>query len=325
MSEKTVENVPIRDDHHDHESFIPVGRVTGASPGPRLAVIGGIHGSEYAAHEGVYRFWQDVDPDTIAGTIDVVLAADVTAMLRHFHHDNPIDGENLGRVFPGDPDGTLTEVIAHEITERVLQSPDAVVDCHGGEFNEDIDLYSITYRTGDTEVDEAMMGLARAAGFPFIEVKDATDGNFGGGATAIAAEKGIPAVTIEAGGGGRMEPRHVQATYTGIWNALRHLDMIEKDPVPYDGEPVELAHAHFVRTESAGIFDPVVNNDHWVEHGDHIATIRDFDGSVLEEVHAPDDGVVIMTWDARVIDEGGIAAFIGTIVDSGIETDGQPY
>lgn len=324
MSTKTFEKIPIVDQHNDHESYIPVGTIDGAGDGPTVTVVGGIHGSEYAAHEGVYRFWREIDPAEVSGTINVVLAADVTAMLAHFHHNNPIDGKNSGRGFPGDPDGTLTEVFGHEISERFLTDVDAVIDCHGGEFNEDIDLYSITYETGDADLDEAMLGLARAAGFPFIERKDATDGDFGNGPIAVAGANGIPAVVVEAGGGGRMEDRHVEATRLAIWNVMYHMGVVEGTPVPYAGEPIVLGHAHFVTTTEAGIFEPAVTNDTWVQAGDHLATVRDFDGTVLEEVESPADGVVIMTWDARVIDEGGIAAFIGSLEASDAPSN-APY
>lgn len=313
MSHKSYDTIDVYDEHNDYETFIPYGIIEGDEPGPTVTVIGGVHGSEYAAHEGVHRFWQDIDPAELAGTVRVVLATDVAAMMHHAHHTNPIDGKNLNRHWPGDPDGTLTEVIAHTVTERFIEPADYLIDCHGGEFNEYIDLFTISYHTGDAELDEAIDGLATAAGLPFIQTKDVSDGSFGNTTTDTAIQRGIPAITLEAGGCGRQESRHIRATYLGIINALRHLDLLPGTPARYAGEPIDLEAGNMVRTESAGIYSAAVENGDWVEAGDTLATVYGFDGSPVEEVTAPDAGVVIMTWGARVIGEEDVAALIGVL------------
>ena len=79
----------------------------------------------------------------------MVLYADSAALEGHNAYVNPLDGKNLNRGWPGKPDATLTERIAHKITTEFIERSDAVIDVHGGEWDEDIDCFIITHRTGD--------------------------------------------------------------------------------------------------------------------------------------------------------------------------------
>ena len=117
MGSKKFVKYQVKDVENNYETFIPVGILEGSKPGPTLAVIGGVHGTEYCAHEGVQRFWGSLAPDELSGKVYVILAADVAAMCNHSLYTNPIDGKNLNRVWPGKKDGTLTEVIAYTITQ----------------------------------------------------------------------------------------------------------------------------------------------------------------------------------------------------------------
>ena len=45
---------------------------------------------------------------------------------------SPIDEKNLNRNFPGDPDGTITQQIAHYITTELIPLADIVFDVHAG-------------------------------------------------------------------------------------------------------------------------------------------------------------------------------------------------
>jgi uncharacterized protein len=314
MASKEIVKLPVRDEHNDYETYIPLGILRGRGEGPALAVLAGVHGSEYAAHEGVTRFWHALDPDEISGTVYVVLAADVAAMCQHQQYTNPVDGKNLNRVWPGKADGTLTEVIAHTITNEVTSKADAVIDCHGGEYDEYIDLFIITHSTGDEELDSRTVDFAMALGMPFVEVTDAHGDVLGKGTGAAEAMKsGRPAVTLEAGGRGQQEERHVDGTYLSLQNALKHLGMKEGEPVFWAGKPVKIAHGVLLRSTSEGLYEPVVTISGWVEEGEVFARVRDFDGTLLEEIRAPETGVVLDVIHARAIKAGGFAGKIGVL------------
>ena len=48
------------------------------------------------------------------------------------YRTSPIDDGNLNRSFPGDPTGTVTQVIAHYIESVLMRMADYAIDLHSG-------------------------------------------------------------------------------------------------------------------------------------------------------------------------------------------------
>jgi len=313
MASKIVRNLPIIDPSTGTETYIPVGTATGGD-GPVLCVIGGVHGTEYAAHEGVLTFWDRIKPDQLKGEVRVVLAADVTAMVAHSAYVNPFDGKNLNRVWPGDPDGTLTERIAHAITTSCIEGSDAVIDVHGGEWDEDIDCFIITHSVGDSELDRRTVGLAMALGFTYVEVTDSDGPSLGRGTgSAEAMRSGRPAMTLEAGGAGERQPQYVMAHVHALENALRHMGIVEGAPILFDGASVLLDHGILIKSTAEGLYRPAVKVGDWYEAGQLFAEVLDLEGAVLEEITVPESGPVLDVIIARTIKAGGFGGKIGVV------------
>jgi predicted deacylase len=314
MARKTVTKHTVHDRHNKVETFIPIGVLEGDEPGPTLAVVSGVHATEYAAHDGAAKFWAWVKPEDVRGRIFVVLCADVTAQAAHTMYTNPVDGKNLNRVWPGKEDGTLTEVIAHAITQRVVRHADALVDCHGGEYDEDIDLFTITHSAGNPDVDKRARDLAVACGLPFAEVIDIRGGPIGAGTGAgEAIRAGVPAITLECGGRGLKIKRHVLGTFSAIVNAARHVGCLPGEVKPWSGKPVVIDHGIMLRTKEAGIYAPVVTAGAWIEEGALFSRVYDFDGTLLEEIRAPEAGVVLDVIVGRTIKANAFCGKIGVL------------
>jgi predicted deacylase len=314
MSGKKVVKLAVKDVHNDVETFIPLGIVEGKGPGPTLAVVGGVHASEYAAQDGVVRFWESLDPAEFSGKVLAVLAADVMAMCAHHMYTNPVDGKNLNRSFPGKKDGTLAEVIAYTLMEEVAKKAGAVIDCHGGEYDEHMAPYVITSVKGDPELDKKTLDLAMALGVPFVEVADASGEWLGGNTLQGAAVlSGRPGMVIEAGGRGERDERSIAAIFNALQNALKHLGMKPGQPVPWAGKPVRLDHGALVKSTKAGLFEPMVAVGDWIEKDAVFARVRDFDGTLLEELCASEAGAVITVIAARAIAANGFAGKIGVV------------
>ncbi|MCY4622541.1 MAG: succinylglutamate desuccinylase/aspartoacylase family protein, partial [bacterium] len=124
MSSKQIVSFDVTDPVNDYTARIPVGVAISDEDGPGLAVIGGVHGTEYAAQDATVEFWNEIDASKMRGSVRVVLCADTAALEGHSAYVNPIDGENLNRMWPGDPNGTLTQRIAHAITTEVISQSD---------------------------------------------------------------------------------------------------------------------------------------------------------------------------------------------------------
>jgi predicted deacylase len=314
MAGKQLMKLKIKDAHNDVETYIPLGIIEGEKEGPTLAVVGGIHASEYAAQDAVLRFWKTVTPENLAGSAIVVLAADVTAICAHHIYTNPVDRKNLNRSFPGKADGTLSDIIAHTLMEEVVRKADAVIDCHGGEFDEHMAPYVITSVKGDEALDEKTLGLAMALGVPFVEVADASGEWLGGNTLQGAAVlSGRPGMVIEAGGRGERDAGSVGVIYNALMNALRHLGMIPGTPVPWAGKPVRLKCGLLVKSTQAGLFESEVCTGDWIQEGSVFGRVLDFEGNPLEELRASDSGTVLTVIAARAVSANGFAGKIGVI------------
>jgi predicted deacylase len=296
------------------KTFVPLGIAEGNNPGPTLAVIGAIHASEYAARNSAVRLWKSLDPEELSGTVLVVLAADVMAFCTHHIYTNPVDGKNLNRSFPGKEDGSLAEVLAYTLMEEVVKKADAVIDCHGGEFDEYMAPYVITSTSGDEVLDRKTLDLAYALGIPFIEVVDATGEWLGGNTLQGAAVlTGRPGMVFEVGGRGEEDEQDTAAGFNALQNALKHLGMLPGKPVPWGGKPVWLERGIIVKSTEGGVFERSVMVGDWVEKGDVFGRVYDFDGTLLEEIQAEDAGVVLTVISAPAIKPDGFAGKIGVL------------
>ena len=55
----------------------------------------------------------------------------------------PADGKNLNRSFPGDPDGSYAEVLAHELFETFMAGSDVLLDLHAGDLPESLEPFCL--------------------------------------------------------------------------------------------------------------------------------------------------------------------------------------
>lgn len=84
----------------------------GREAGPLVVATAGIHGDEYEGIQAVWKVYESLVPDEMRGDFLGVPIAHVTAY-RTISRDSPLDGKNLARTFPGQPEGTVTERLAH--------------------------------------------------------------------------------------------------------------------------------------------------------------------------------------------------------------------
>src|SRR5205823_5151203 len=93
----------------DAATSIPVIVINGAKPGPTLALVAGSHGTEYASILALQKLAQSADPGELSGALIVVPLVNLPSFAQKVPHLNPVDGKNMNRFFPGQPDGSQTE------------------------------------------------------------------------------------------------------------------------------------------------------------------------------------------------------------------------
>jgi predicted deacylase len=289
----------------DSGTSIPFTIIHGATPGPVLALVAGTHGAEYVPIIALQRLRTAIDPAALSGTVVLVHVANMPSFLGRTVYYSPVDGQNLNRVFPGKPNGTLSERIAHALTQEVIARATHVVDLHGGDGNESLRPYAYWITTGDPAVAQASRAMAVAFGLDRIVIdRDRpTDPLASSFLSNTAILRGKPAITTEVGDRSRADEEMVALTLRGVASLLRHLGMQEDGPPPA-GEPVWIARDVVLRAGFTGIFYPAVAKGDRVAAGAAIGRITDFHGQTLEDVRAPFAGEILYVVDTPPISKG---------------------
>ena len=296
------------------DARIPVSVLNGARPGPVLALVAGTHGYEYPPITALQRVRADLDPAELSGTVILVHIANPPSFLGRSIYYSPVDGKNLNRVYPGRADGTLTERIAHVITQEIIERADYLVDLHGGDGNEALRPYVYMPVTGNRELDEASRGMAMAFGIDHIVIDEGRlrDRNDSLYVDQTALTRGTPAITTETGQLGSNDEQWVEMAERGIYNLLRHLEMLDGNVRETKGI-VWLTDYRVIASPGTGIFRAAVRDGYAVAEGGLLGVLVDFFGEEVAEIHSPFAGVVNYVVATPPVSKGEPVAMVSRI------------
>ncbi len=289
--------------------------VAGAKPGLTLFVNAGVHGGEYPAIEAVIRLSKALDPQKISGTVILLPVLNLPAFRNRTMFVCPVDNVNPNRVFPGDPNGSYSEQMAHALINEFVVHADAYVDLHGGDIPEALVPFCIC-RGGNEVVDVKSKELAMAFGLPYVltvnkPIQPAHRAGVAGSSSYVAAaERGVPAILAEAGGVGQLQEDAVELLVNGVLRVMAHLEMIGKIDMSVP-KPTMLTAFEWVYAKNAGMFYPSVAAGDNIGKAQEIGTVGDLFGDVLETVIAPVSGVVLFLTVNPSVLENGVLMGIG--------------
>jgi predicted deacylase len=291
---------------------VPVIARAGAGAAPRLTVLAGVHGCEYAPMAAVRRWARALAGRELRGTVRAVPVLNIPAFRARAPFVVPDDGKNLNRCFPGDPGGSLADRLAHAAFTQLIAGSDALVDVHAGDMVEALEPFAL-YDAGPAEA--RALELATAYGLGYVIRQEPGPGRAVGGTTSTAAaDAGIPAIIAEAGGCGMVEPAAVDAHVHGLDRVLALLGMAG-DPAPAAdpaGAPVRLDRFLWLRSTSEGWWEPSVRPGEQVAKGQVLGTVSSLDGAqVLQSVTAPAPGVPMFITSSPAVAAEGLLLGLG--------------
>jgi predicted deacylase len=277
---------------------IPVTLISGKEEGPRVAATGGIHGCEYPGIESAIRLAAKLDPAKVKGSVVVVHVSNPPSFFARSIYVGPFDGKNLNRVFPGDPQGTASDRIAHAIFSNVISGSDYYIDLHGGDMIEKLIPFTIFCSEADKKVVETSKAMVAAYGIPYAVASSGAGGTYG-----TAARAGIPSILAEAGGMGVLDEESVQIHLEGLERVLRYTGTIGAGyAISAKGasqkgagkkEVTFLGSFPWLRSDTRGLLYLGVDVGDRVKKGQHVGVIKDYFGKVLKELEAPETGIVL--------------------------------
>jgi uncharacterized protein len=289
----------------EHPAFIARGE---AGDGPKLSLIAGIHGCEYSSIAAVTKFMNELDTGELKGTVTAVPVVSMEAFRQRSPFVVPVDGKNLNRCFPGSDDGTYTDVLARAIYETLIEPADVLLDLHGGDQVEALEPFT-TYDPSDLEWRSHQ--IAAAFNFPYVICERPAEGGLRGMTTSAAATAHIPGVIAEAGGRGLLEEHATTLLVNGVRNALRVLDMLPGPPEPAPPNQRRVGSFIWLRATEEGWWEWAVQPGEEVGSGQVLGRIRNLWGDVLEEIAAPQAGVVLFITSSPAVVADGLLLGLG--------------
>lgn len=304
------------------EVRIPVAIFHGVSDGPVLCISGGVHGYEYSSIEAVQRIFGLIDPAKLSGTVVVVPVVNPPSFESRGPQGGwsnafqcPIDGININRIFPGNPEGTMGYQIAYVFMSQVIPKIDFLIDCHGGDLNEELSPYVIVGAGGDKEKTKGLEILAASYDTDLVSISTSK-----GGSCFAASQLGKPAIVAEAGGFGRLDENAVRWHVDGMLNVMKRLKMIVGTPNKPREQRIRKRYNLIVKR--GGIcYSPQLGVR--VKKGDQIGQVKDMFGNVVETVTSPVDGVVSFRRNSLSINSND--RILGLTPDEDITPPERPY
>ena len=300
----------------DAATNIPVIVINGVKPGPKIAIVAGSHGTEYASIIALENLIQSVTPAELSGTLIIVPLVNLASFAQKVPHLNPVDGKNMNRMFPGKADGTQTERALWAIAGQVIDQCDYLIDLHGGDLDENLRRYSYWPQTGKGQLDAISRGMALAFGLDHIIIQR-NQAPAVSGATSIsrfAEDSGKPTIIAEAGHAGTTDAADINALVDGCKNVMRHLKMLAGAVTPVE-HPVWIGSITTVRSDHDGIFYPLVIPEAYVQQNMIIGYLTDYFGNKLADVKAPLSGIVAYICSVPSMKKGDTVANIGQIAN----------
>jgi uncharacterized protein len=301
-----------------HVERLPVTLARGREPGPTAWLSANIHGDEVT---GLAVLHDLVTPALLAdlrGTV-VALPSLSPAGLHTRSRLSFLEGRDPNRLFPGlDPPGARPEVPgALEIGYAALfaelrASADLYVDlhCYGLQAATFIIRDRILYRDEAERpalvaLDERLDALCRASGLPVVHelpaahyVERRLHRSTSGAALNLAR---IPAITVELGLIGGIDPDALAAGTLGVRNILKGSGMLPGAPEPITSVPqpaidFPVTRDSTLRARTSGVIRYHVRPGDVFRAGDLLATLTDLHGRPLAsdgEIRAAADGWVL--------------------------------
>lgn len=267
--------------------YVPVIVVRGAQPGHRLLLTAGIHGDELNGIDVIHRLVGKIDPARLSGTIVAVPGLNTPGLLHHTRAFTPgdgVDGANLNRLMPGDPNSTdRADLYAGRLWSRLLRpNADTAIDLHTQSRGTAYPMYVFAGS-------DRARAIAELIGPDMIKI----DPGVAGSVETEMLKSGVPAITLELERPEMFDRVVIGRAVEGIERVMVDLKMLPpgsapaRTVTPFIGDTLAR-----VATSRGGYATLLVDLGDEVSKGQRVATVADPFGRIIETLTAPAQGRV---------------------------------
>jgi predicted deacylase len=283
--------------------------LTGAKPGPTLGILTTVHGDETMALMAVRELLKSVDVSALSGRVAAIPVANPLAV-SVFNRQTPEQHgkTDLHEVFPGNPEGNLTQRMASVITANLLDHVDALIDIHCGGLGGRLQSRADLDASARSDVYDASLKLCRAFNTAFVHAN-----NLAGTAARYCNGKGVATANPEIGGvylGPQAEAAYVAQAVAGLRSVMASLGMIAADPQPARKQLLFGVKSRFEVNPSVGgflqsSFNAPADLGLRIEKGTKLGEVIDlYSLEVIEELRATVTGYLFFSRYSGVVDAG---------------------
>ena len=300
--------------------MIPITTVANDA-GPTVLVLGGNHGDEYQGQIAAMKLSRELQAEMITGRIILIPSLNFPAA-KSSTRLSPLDGMNLNRAFPGEPEGSVTSQIAHFLTTVLFPMNDVVIDIHSGGRSMEFVPCAHMHLVDDLEQRQKMMAamLAWNTDFAFLYADIA-----GTGLLPVEAEnQGKLVVTTELGGGECIPASVHRIALGGLRNVLIHVGVlrgVEKTRQSLGQPPTILTQAlnreDYLLAPESGVFEICFDLGTLVRRGQVVGFIHHLErpDRTPEPIISQSDGYLVTMRAPCLTQQGDCVAVIAQQVD----------
>jgi N-alpha-acetyl-L-2,4-diaminobutyrate deacetylase len=246
--------------------------------GPTVTLTGGNHGDEYEGPIALLKLVRALDPARMHGRVIVIPTLNHPAVMGGMRV-SPIDGVNMNRAFPGKRDGSVTQMIAHFVQEKILTRCDALFDIHSGGKTMMFSPFACYHRLADEALTQRAKAAVEAMAAPISLELVELDAE--GMIDTSVEDMGKVFVGTELGGGGTSTTETVAIAETAVRNLLAHLGVIDEAPLTREARgllPSRTMHMPdpgcYLIADDGGLYEALVDLNAEVKEGDPIGQIH---------------------------------------------------
>ncbi len=284
---------------------IPVHIFHGKKAGPKIFIIGTVHGDELNSIEIIRRVHHHSSLKHLHGTLITIPVANIFGFVLQSRYLP--DRRDLNRAFPGSKSGSLAARLADVLINEVVVKCNYGIDLHTGGIGR-INMPQIRVNLETPGAKE----LAIAFDTPVILDAKIRDGSL----RQAASELGIPLLVYEGGEALRFNELCIRMGVRGILKVLTVLGMITtpKSSKRKKYEPVITENSSWARAPASGLVQPIVELAQAVKKGEALGYIHDpFLMNKTITVTAPFGGIVIGKTNLPLVNEGDAMYHIASV------------
>ena len=304
-----------------NQGHLPISILKGKNDGPIFTIVAGVHGFEYPPIIATQELIQEIKIEELSGTIIFIPIANMASFFTRTPFINPQDKTNLNGTFPGDSTGTITQRLAHFITEIIIPVSDVFLDIHGGDANEDL-ISFVCYYDNKNKPEQTQLAkeLSETSGFEYVVSYPytLTDKDPAKYAFRQAVQDGKIALSIESGKLGNMQEGAVSLIKIGVYNMLSTMKMYDKKTEP-NLNLKKLNHQTYIKSKTSGIFYSNYNAGDSIKKGDVVGYTTDEFGNKIEEYTAIESGIILYKIATPPINVGETIMCISSSLLNGIK------